>query len=158
MYSTPIVKLALTMRYLYLSRKPHQYTTYVFPPSVISIILFLLYMYKRGSRDVRCSESRNVQNQFDCSASRVLARGRRPGKVSGRILPFSRNHKGFSCIIFAGARRRIASSDGGSAGARIKGGKRGRRDAKNDGGSCGAQERNRASVVSRRQNKSHELY
>lgn len=84
--------------------------------------------------------------------------GARPGKVSGRILSFSRSHKGFSCIIFAGARRRIASSDGGSTRARIKGGKRGRRDAKNDGGSCGAEERNRASVVSRRQNKSHELY
>jgi len=101
---------------------------------------------------------RCVRNQFDCSASRVLARGRRPDKVSGWILPFSRSHKGFSCIIFAGTRRGIASSDGGSARARIKEGKRGRRDAKNDEGSRDAEERNRASMVSQRQNKSHELY
>lgn len=87
-------------------------------------------MYKCGCHDVHSREG-CVQNQFDCSASRVLARGRRPDKVSGRILLFSRSHKGFSCIIFAGARRGIASSDGGSARARIKGekehGKRGTR-------------------------------
>lgn len=120
-------------------------------------------MYKHGNRDAHCGK--DVQNQFDCSASRVLARGRRPDKVSGRILPLSRSHKGFSCIIFAGARRGIASSDGGSA--RIKEEKRGSGggggggwtvNAKNDGGSRGAEERNRASMVSRRQNKSHELY
>lgn len=73
-------------------------------------VTFIICMYKCGCHDVH-SRERCVQNQFDCSASRVLARGRRPDKVSGRILPFSRSHKGFSCIIFAGARRGIASSE-----------------------------------------------
>lgn len=89
--------------------------------NVISIII-IMCTNAEWSRNVCC---RKVQNQFDCSASLVLARGRRPGKVSEveEILPFSKSHKGFSCIIFVGACRRIASSDGGSTGARIKGGK-----------------------------------
>jgi len=55
----------------------------------VALIALLFRHYDK--RDVRggrpLAENGDAQNQFDCSASRVLARGRRPGKVSGRILP-----------------------------------------------------------------------
>lgn len=80
------------------------------------------HSYKRDSHDVRPRVSKTYKiNPIVPPVGFLREAGASAKFRATENLPFPPSHKGFSCIIFAGARRNVPSSDGGSTRPRIKG-------------------------------------